>query len=182
MSVVLAVIMLLSTAGYFVMDFSSGKLASITYNNIEFQQTEFGSWKFVLQGYNFETRTNPEATQNISSKITKTISDYNGKSVYFSANPISDISSTGIQEIESNLNSFINRANFACLDESCLNSTEYPLKNCTNDMIFVFKESTMNNSAITEKENCVFLEYDPNQPLNEELVADALLFKIIGVN
>ncbi len=179
--IVLAVIMLFSTAGYFVMEFTgssgtSGNAKTIEYNNIKFSQDAYGYWTFSIQGYNFQMQYNPNEIENISVNTNKTLNDFSGKTLYYSAEPSEDyISQQGISEIGRNIGQFVQRANPACLG-NC--SQDYPIKNCLNDSIVIFKESASNLSRITDRDNCVVLEYSQ---LEDARVADAFLFRIFGI-
>lgn len=177
-SVVLALIMLFSTAGYFAFDFAdSSGLKEVEQNGVKFKQTDYGSWKFTISSYDFETRYLPQDLSNISISTTKVLSDYNGKVLYFSNEPVIDFSSIAMQEITRLLGNFILRANYACLDNNC--TQNYAIKNCAEDNIIIFKKSISNVSRISEKEKCVVIEYNSNIPREEERIADAFFYKII---
>jgi hypothetical protein len=176
MSIVLGVIMLFSTAGYFVMDFSGQKLTTLTYNNIKFTQNENGLWDFTINGANYRTLFNPSSTQNISINITNSRYNYNNQPLYFSGEPIEDISGAGMQEILNNIQSLLTRINYACISENC--SQDYVLKDCKKDNIIIFQQSKNNQSSIIQHNNCVDIIYAPGEA---ERLADAFLFKILQV-
>lgn len=176
MGVVLGLIMLLSTAGYFVFDFSTAKTKSIDYAGIKFSQTTAGTWSFSYAGNSYETRYIPTDTKSIPVTITKTLSDYYNKPLYITANPIDYISLSSNSEILKNINTMILRASFACMDDNC--SQNYPIKDCSSDNMIVFEQSTTNSSSITQNQKCVTLRYAAG---DEEKVADAFLFEIIGI-
>lgn len=176
MSIVLGVIMLLSTAGYFVMDFSGQKLSTLSYNNIKFSQNQYGLWDFALNGVAYQTAFNPEETKNISTVVTNNLNTYANQPLYFSGEPIEKISSSGMQEILKNIQSIVSRSNYACLTENC--SQNYALKDCKSDNIIVFKESNNNDTSITQQDNCVIITYTNSEA---QRVADAFVFKILGV-
>ena len=175
-SIVLAVIMLFSTAGYafFSNDESTTKTKKVTYGGLEFQGTDYGTWKFQAGNYNFETTFNPEETNNISVSISKTLSDYYEKPIYFGINNRGDISTTGNNEIWRNMYSFLERSDLSCLDENC--TEDKPIKNCSSNNVLIFRES--NESFVREEESCIFLY----SPIYEQgRVADAFLFKLLGI-
>jgi hypothetical protein len=179
-SIVLAFIMLFSTAGYFAFDFADKtSVKEITYNNIKFKQTTYGTWSFTQSGYNFETRFLPQDLTNISISTTKLLSDYNSKVLYFSGESISDLSTSAMQELTTLMSPFIQRANYACLSDNC--TQNYAIKNCSVDNIIIFKRSLTNTSRISEQEKCLTLEYNYNLAGEEEKVADAFFYKLIGV-
>ena len=174
--IVIGIILVLSTAGYLFTELTGTKTKPLVFNGIKFAKTEYGSWSFAYGGNNYETAFNPSDTANISGKITKRMSDYYGALLYLSAQPIEDFSQAASQEILRNIGSLISRSNPACLDENC--SQDYPPKNCSGDNIIVFKESKTNSSSLSENNKCVILEYSPGE---EEMVADAFLFRIMDI-
>jgi hypothetical protein len=176
MSVVLAVIMLFSTAGYFVMDFSSSKQNTITYNNVDFTKNDYGLWAFSLNGNTYQTIFNPQETENVSANIGATIYQYSNQPLYFSAEPIEDIPDYASQEIIQGIGNFIARVNYACLEDNC--TRDYAIKNCSIDNVIIFKESEFNRTKITQEEKCVKIEYSAGEA---ERASDAFLFKILGV-
>jgi hypothetical protein len=175
MGIILAVIMLLSTAGYFVMDFSSQKANSVKYNNVEFKETD-GYWTFTLNGQSFSTLYNPLDTQNISVSVINTLYSYSNQPLYFSSKPIEEMPSYASQEILRNIGSFTLRNNYACLDENC--SQDYAVKDCSNDNIIVYQESNDNQTKIYQENKCVTIAYAPGEA---ERASDAMLFKILGI-
>jgi len=169
-SIVLALILLFSTAGYFVMDFSGAKQEKINYNNIEFARNENGYWDFSIQGQTFMTAYNPSEVANVSLKLPKALGDFAGKVLYFesSSSPIAS------SEISRNIGNYVARINFACLNEEC---KDYAIKNCSVDNVIIIKEAE-NESIIKTDENCVYISY----ALGEEAkTADAFLFRILGI-
>jgi hypothetical protein len=176
MGVVLGLIMLLSTAGYFVFDFSGTKTKSIDYAGIKFSQTTAGTWTFSYGGNSYETQYTPLETKNIQVTLTKTLSDYYNKPLYISANPIDYISQSSNSEILKNINTMILRASFACMDNNC--NQNYPIKDCSQDNMIIFEQSSTNSSRISQNQKCVTLTYASG---DEEKLADAFLFGIIGI-
>jgi len=176
MSVVLGVIMLFSTAGYFVMDFSGQKSSTVKYNNIQFKQNEYSLWDFVLNGQAYQTKFNPQDTQNISITILNNLASYSNQPIYFSGEPIEDISGLGMQEILKNIQTIVSRSNYACLSLDC--SGNYAIKNCSNDNMIIFKTSSNNQTLITQEDKCVRITYAAGEA---ERAADAFLFKILQV-
>jgi hypothetical protein len=174
MSAVLGLIMLLSTAGYFVMDFSSQKANSIKYNNIEFKQID-GYWQFSLNGQSFSVVYNPLETENISAGITSNFYSYANQPLYFSAEPIEEIPGA-TQEILRNIESLTLRNNYACLDDNC--SQDYAIKDCALDNVIIYQESKNNQTKITQEGKCVRILYASGEA---ERASDAFLFKILGV-
>lgn len=177
MSVVLGVIMLLSTAGYFVMDFSSSQTNSIKYNDFLFKQNEYGLWDFSLNNQAYQTFFNPKQTENISVIITRTLSSYTNLPLYFSAEPIQDLSGNGAQEIIKNIPQIPSRVNYACLNENC--SADYVLKDCQKDNIIIFEKNQNNQTRVFEKDKCIVVSYSLDE---EQRAVDALIFKLLGIS
>ena len=175
-SVILAVIMLFSSAGYafFSNDEATTKTEKVTSGGLEFIKTDYGTWQFKVNNYNFETKFTPKDTENISVQISKNLDDYYQKPLYFGVNSKINLASTGNTEILRNIYSFIERSDLSCLDENC--TEDKPIKDCSADNIIIFKES--NDSRIMTEDNCIFL-YSPLY--EQERIADVFLFKILGL-
>jgi hypothetical protein len=175
--IILGLIMLLSTAGYFVFDFSSGNTKRTeTFSGINFQQTDFGTWKFSYGGNEYETLLLPSDIANISFQANFGLSSYYNQPIYFSAETIEDISGSASQEIIKNLGNIVLRANFACLSDNC--TQDYPIKNCSSDNILLFKKSQNNQTRIYSDGKCAVMEYSPG---DEERIADAFLFNLMNI-
>lgn len=163
--VVLAVIMLLSTAGYafFGNPNSENEGKKANYNGYEFlQQGDF--WMMQTAGKTFYFSYLPNETRDFSVK--KELVSYVGKPLYFIKN------GAGEQEIMRNLGNFAERIQLACMEEE--NCTDnLPVKNCTSNMI-VMREQEVNNLA--EEENCMFII--SNESVRD---ADAFLYKLLGI-
>jgi len=175
-SVVLAAIMLFSSAGYafFSNEDTTTKTEKISYGGIDFVKTNYGTWQFTQGNYQFETKFMPKDTENISVQISKTLDNYLQKTLYFGINSKVDIASSGSNEILRNIYSLIERNDLSCLNENC--TEDKPIKDCSVDNVIIFKES--NESAIKTENNCLVL-YSPIY--EQERVADAFLFKILGL-
>jgi hypothetical protein len=172
--IILGLIMLLSSAGYFASDYASNRATSITYKNIEFKQNDYGYWDFELNNQAYSTQFNPEETLNVSIIAEKALGEYSGKTLYFESPSSQGYSEGAKSEISGNIGSFLLKSNFACLDTDC--SGDYPIKNCSMDNIIQFEQS--NNSIVKTNEKCVILEYKEGEA---ELVADAFIYRILGI-
>jgi len=175
-SVILVAIMLFSSAGYafFSNEETTTKIEKITYGGIEFTKTEYGTWQFTQESYQFETKFTPEDTKNISSQISKNLNNYYQKPLYFGVNSKMDIASFGNNEILRNMYPIVERNDLSCLDENC--TEDKPIKDCSVDNVIIFKES--NESVIKTEEGCMVL-YSPLY--EQERVADAFLFRILSI-
>lgn len=160
------------------MDFTSSKSSSsnIEYNGVKFSQDQYGYWTFNIQGYSFQMQYLPKDTENISVQTSKTINDYNTKPLYFSAEPEEELPSDAVNEISRNMQYFAQRMNPACISQNC--SLNYPVKNCSNDYIIVFKKSSTNSTKITDREKCALIEYSEFQEIQ---ASDGFLYKIFGI-
>jgi hypothetical protein len=176
MSVVLGVIMLLSTAGYFVNDMFSDKKISVKIENTEFKKADSGYWEFKTLSGNYLTLYNPLETKNVSVNFNLYLDYYNGKPLYFSSEPIEDLPVSAIQEILRNIGQLTLRNSYACLSNNC--SADYPIKNCSADNIIIYEESKNNVTSVTQEDKCVKIYYSEGKG---ELVSDAFLFKILGL-
>ena len=109
----------------------------------------------------------------------KGLENYYGKPLY-----LSSVNKESELEINSNLYSFIQRTQPACLEknesmgselfeEEC--GSDLPVKTC-NDNFIIIVES--NKSIIEQKDNCVFIS-GPQENLTK--ITDEFLFNILGI-
>lgn len=179
-TVILGLIMLLSTLGYSFMSFdnsgSTGKTTKIDYNGITFQQTTSGTWSFAYGGRNYETLFNPTETTSIITNIKTTINNFYNKPLYFGINTPEDMQPNGNYEITKNLQGIYQKTQFSCIDSSC--TENYPLKNCSENNVIIFKPAVSNISKITQQSNCIIITFASGQ---EEKSADAFLFNILNI-
>jgi len=174
-SVVLVAIMLFSSAGYAFFsndEKTAAKTEKITYGGIEFIKTDYGTWQFIKNNYQFETKFMPNDTENISAQISKTLDNYYQKPLYFGVNSKADIASAGSNEILRNIYPLIERNDLSCLDENC--TEDKPIKDCFVDNVIIFKES--NESVIKTEDGCIVLY---SSLYEQERTADAFLFKLL---
>ncbi|MDP1728982.1 MAG: hypothetical protein Q8L27_02140 [archaeon] len=177
--IILGLIMIISSASYAFMSFEKtdsgdGAIDKKNYMGIDFVKTEYATWKFNIQGYDFETNYLPEETANISTIITKNIQTYSGKVLYLGMDNIEDYANYGKSEIVKNLDSFILRYQDSCLTSNC--TENYPIKNCTDNKVITFKKAE--KSKITEQDSCIIVEYMDDE---EIMASDALIFKLLGL-
>jgi hypothetical protein len=175
-SIVLAVIMLFSTAGYafFSNDGTITKVEKVTYKGTEFTKTDYGTWQFTKEGYTFETQFNAQEVENITVSINKDLDIYSGETLYFGINAKEDISTSGDNEIIRTMGAFAERIDFSCLYENC--TEDKPIKDCSSNNVLIFIES--NSSKVTENEKCIYLYYLPQE---DAKAADAFLFNLLGL-
>jgi len=175
-SAILVAIMIFSSAGYafFSNDSTTTKAEKITYGGTEFIKTDYGAWQFTKNSYQFETKFTPNDTTNISTQISKTLTSYYQKPLYFGVNSKEDISVSEESEIIRNMGNIIERYDRSCLNENC--TEDKPIKDCFSNNVIIFKES--NESVIRTEEGCIVL-YSPLY--EQERVADAFLFHILGI-
>jgi hypothetical protein len=146
----------------------------IKYNGIDFIKDNSGYWYFEIQGQQFIIINNPENISKINFLSTLNLNYYSNKPLYF----VGDIGE-GSSEISRNLiDRFVLRIQQACLyEKECKGN--FPIKNCSNDNIIIFKEA-LNNETETmyQEENCVFIfaQYE-----NQSKYADKFLFNLLGI-
>lgn len=146
----------------------------IKYNGIDFIKDNSGYWNFAIQGQQFIIINNPENISKINFLSTLNLNYYSNKPLYF----VGDIGE-GSSEISRNLvDRFVLRIQQACLDEKECKGN-FPIKNCSNENIIIFKEA-LNNETETmyQEENCVFIfaQYE-----NQSKYADKFLFNLLGI-
>jgi hypothetical protein len=175
MVIVLGIILLFSSAGYFANDMFGNKAQTINYEGIKFTQTDYGSWKAEVQGLAIETKYNPNQTKEVLNKAGKTLADYSNKPLYFAAEPEFS-SQESNYELVSILTNFVARIDNACMNDNC--SLDYAKKDCLKDNVILFMPSSSNITEIVSKDNCVYIKYAPGEAI---LGADAFLFRLIGL-
>jgi len=173
--IILGLIMLFSTAGYAFMSFDDEDttIKKLTVLGVEFTQNNYGLWDFTYGGNNYQTLFTPLDTINITGKLFKSIATYYNKPLYFGINTLADSSDNGNYELTKNLQ-MISKSQYSCLTSGC--TEDYPIKNCSADNVIIFKQIEGNISSISENNNCITLNYASGE---EELIADALLFKLL---
>lgn len=170
--IILVGIMVLSTAGYAFFtnertNANSGE--SINYNGLIFEKGNDGFWHTTLQGYNFSFSFNPKETENITGYIFLKLNSYANKPLYFS----SGSNAMGISEITRNLGSFVERVQYACIN-NC--SEDLPVKNCSDNIISI---KDANETLIKQEENCSYILARYDDVLK---ASDKFIFKILGIN
>lgn len=167
MSILLALIMILSTLGYSFGTNTSQKEKTIKYNNYEFTYLD-GLWNVNIGENIFSFAINPSNSYNVTSNI-NALTSYYGKPLYlYSEN------SNAEDEINNNLNSIASEITYACLNgENC--DAGLPKKTCSDNFIII-KEA--NISGIYQNNGCVFISGGFE---NLTAMTDGFLLKIIGV-
>jgi hypothetical protein len=167
---VLIFIMLASTIGY---SFIGNPRENTDTNRIVYGGVEFvmenGFWTASINGLEFAFSYNPKETENISSNVFLTLSNYYEKPLYIYSKNFEAES-----EIYRNLYPIVLRSQYACPEgEDC--EENWPVKTCEDNFIII-REA--NNTEIRQEDNCVFIQGN-----KEELarIADRFLFKITGV-
>jgi hypothetical protein len=170
LGMVLIFILLFSSAGYFISDFSSEKKEVVYYQGIAFTKLETGYWQFSLGKNQYQVLNTPDEIKHIQIEARKAVSDYLNKPVYFEDNFPYII----LEEITNNVGGFFERVGYACLESNCSN---FPVKNCSS-MVLIAKPSEKNKSLIKEDNNCVYIEYAEGE---ETKSADSLIFRLVGL-
>jgi len=171
---VLIFIMLFSSLGYSFMGGSQieEQTEKINYNGFEFVKQN-GLWILYNEDSSFVFRYNPKEVKN-SGRIDyglKTIENYVNKPLYFSSE-----NREAESEIYGNLQSYIQRVQYACTEneENC--SESLPVKTCDDNFIII---KNSNVSEITQDKNCVFIYGDSEESLIK--LSDEFLFKILKI-
>ncbi|MBT4165512.1 hypothetical protein HOE04_00550 [archaeon] len=171
--ILLIALMLFSTLGYAL----GGKSTEDAKNKVDYKDITFtktsGYWSFNYQGTTFNTLYNPTELQDIPVLTQSTLQSFSQKTLYF----VGEFGESA-SEIARNLNPFVLRINNACLpNTNC--TTDSPTKNISTDNIIVFQEPTENQQEnIYQQEKAIFITASYT---NQTKLADALLFKILGI-
>ncbi len=178
--IVLGLIMLLSSLSYAFLSFEQDDSGTgttgekVSFNGLDFSETDYGTWTFSISEYNFETKYNPEETLNISVVLTKNLQAYSNLALYFGADNLEDIETAGNSEIIQNIGGFLLKYQTSCLTINC--TENLPIKNCSTDNVIIFQKAE--KTAINENEKCIYIKYTSGDELR---AADAFIFKILGV-
>lgn len=173
LGIALSVLMLFSVFGVMVNSFGKEKeTEKVIYNGLEFIKKN-SIYELTIGGNNFYFSENPNNINDAFYEIelNKTFSQYIGKPLYLD---ILDYEAT--KEIYQNMEGYPLRIQNACYDEKDCLSEEFPIKDCSENMIII-RQSNINK--IYQNESCVFIEGD-----TEELIklTDLFLLKIMGIN
>lgn len=170
---VLIFLMIFSTLGYALTGNVEDENEIVEHKGLEFSWID-GYWRFSIEGYDFFTEYNPQEVEYINFFNHQTLQNYVGKPLYFVGE-----ASEPFYELSRNLDPFVERFNFACLDDNC--SGDFPIKNCSEDNVIVIREidySEEGNEGLVQEENCVFIEASL---ANQTRYADAYLFSLLGI-
>lgn len=168
---ILILIMVISTAGYALKGEEDSSQNNVKYNGISFVKDSNGYWQFQFNGNNFVTRYNPLEVNETKVSIFASISDYTRKPLY-----IENGGGEPETEISRNLYSSVERIQRACLSENC--TGDFPIKDCTNNVISFREPLNNENQRVYSEENCIFIVANSTEQLK---YADAFLFKVIGI-
>lgn len=170
----LMLIMVLSTAGYALnSENKTTKTDIIDYRGTRFIKSD-SYWYFNSAEQNLMTAYNPKETENISFILTRGLTAYKDKPLYFVGN-----FQEANNELKRNLNPFVLRIQDACLiNENCTDNL--PAKNCSTDNVMIIKEPKKENDKekVYEIEKCIFIIANLE---NQTKAADAVLFKILNI-
>lgn len=175
--IILVGLMVLSTAGYALTSRSEqnsgGNSQSINYNGIQFIQESSDYWQFTLNGVTYQTTYNPDETKDINISTRVSLASLKDNTLYF----VGDNRDSAISEIGSNLNSQVLRIQKACLTQSDCPG-DYPIKDCSNDLIIFENSSVIEPNGISQRNNCIFVLSNDTEQVR---YSDALLFKILNI-
>ena len=162
---ILIFLLVVSTAGYSIMNSQSQKNSFVEENGIRFYSSN-GLWIIELGEVQFTFQNLPSEISDIQVEINSTLADYYDSAIYLQGVP------RGASEILANINNFILRSQEACTNkESC--SGDLPVKTC-DDNVFIFIENS-NETKVGQDKNCIYIYGDSIRG------ADAFLYKILGI-
>lgn len=179
--IVLVVVMITSTLGFALQSFGGQDSTiqtdnsentnpySINYNGYNFILHQSGLWILDIGGTQFAFMNLPTSVEGIDAQL-KTINDYTNKPLYISSESLE-----AEQEIYRNLDRFVLRRQYACLEGAECQDDDFPVKTCDENFIII-KEDTL--SSIIQENNCVYI-LGPKEDLQK--LTDEFLYKIIGV-
>jgi hypothetical protein len=168
LGIILIVVMFGSVFGIIVNSFGDKSSSEITYNGFKFTNQN-NYWYTQIGNLEFLFKYLPDKEDNNSKTELKPLSNYPGKILYlYSEDYESEI------EIYRNVEPYIQRKQYACLDEISCNG-DYPVKDCSENFIII-KES--NETKIYQEENCVFIL---GKKENLAKLTDEFLFEITGI-
>ena len=175
MGSILIVLLVFSSVGYSFLQNAGDDSStdSIKENGLTF--IRYGEyWKTIIQNSEFYFKYLPSEVSNISVMGTYNLQEYSGKPLYF----VNPGFATG--EILQNINSYVSRYQEACIysETSSLeiqnkNCSELPIKNCSEDNVIIFTNSTQ--MRVWKEGSCVYLSEEYTQS------ADAFLYSMLRV-
>ena len=162
---ILIFLLVVSTAGYSIMNVNSESSSTIQENGINFFYQN-GLWLIQTENSAFAFQNLPSKIKDITVDTNKTLNEYISSTIYFKNTP------QGASEILSNINPFILRHQETCIEgETC--TQDLPVKNCS-DNIFIFVENSA-ETKVGQVQNCIYIYGDSVRG------ADAFLYKILGI-
>ncbi len=177
---ILVFVMLISVLGYGFQTQEDPNTDStkVEYNGYTFTADNSGYWLLKIGNADFYFRNNPNEV-NASNSVVPLLNSYSGKPLYiYSESQESEL------ELYRNLDNFILRRQYACLDlgnntldtAAAINcSDELPLKTCEDNFLIIEEAIEFDVYSI---DNCVFIK----GPKNELIKAtDEFLFKTLGI-
>jgi hypothetical protein len=161
--VVLVALMTFSTLGYSLMDNkNSGSTNRVEYDGVTLVNSN-GLWEIENTKVYFNYL--PTELENISVEGSYGLNDYTDQPVYFV-----NYSDAG-ELIINNLQGKLERYQDACLDVPC--GLDLPIKNCSENLIFVFVDSE--EDRVYQKEKCIFISGDAFKGV------DAFNYQLFGI-
>lgn len=168
--IVLVAVMVMSTLGYSLLSGEEeGGGTKITYNGTDFYKNGV-EWQASINGQTLSFLYSPPELGNIKVPASVKMGQFNSKPLYFdSDNP------SMYYEIARNLQYYVSKIDYACLNESDCPNEIYPIKTCSDNLIII---RNANQTSIKTENNCTFIS--GNESALE--AGDAFLYKVLGVN
>ena len=152
--IALLLILVVSTFGIFATSFgevSNPRINTINHNGQEFYLAE-GFYVTDISNSRIYLRSHPKSIGRLSYEkdFYFTINNYVSEPLYL-VSEFSDANS----EIFNNLNPYAQRIQYACLDGKDCPNKDYPVKDCTDNLIIIEKNEA---NKITQENNCIFIQ------------------------
>jgi hypothetical protein len=171
--VIMVGLLVLSTAGFALMNTTSGGSTSGDYPT-----REYNGFEFVRQNNLWITQVNqktiafgnlPDEIEDVEINTQKGLSFFLNKPLYV----VNGNESTEVIRFNM-LPEYVLRVNEACLEGEICENEELPVKSCDNDVIIIFQNEN-SPTIVYDEGNCIYIEG------NKEKGADKLLHQLLGI-
>jgi len=143
---------------------------TVTYNGFKFTK-DSGYWVLNVGNQQFSFKYNPKEVDRINVENLSSLDKYYQKPLYIESD-----NKEAEYEIYMNLDRFLLRRQYACLEGENCSDSNLPTKTCNDNFIIIKEASTQ---SILQNKSCVFIS-GPKENLTK--ISDEFIFKIIGVD
>jgi len=173
LGVIMIGLMLLSTAGYAVMNWegtgtNSGKIKYGNYTLL----LENGFWTTEINGEKFYFEFLPNETSGGNNLNLGGLKVYSDKPLY-----IVSQDSYLAGKVATNLGNSVERINPACISGENCTSSDLPVKNCSTDNVIIIKD--YDKPTVEKKEKCVFIGAE--NYLDKKKAIDEFFYRLLGI-